>query len=146
MTGSGEDSATDIFSGVQARVIDLMAGGAGEMIFLGDAPPTFMTSDLLSANAIAGIICRSPSSIAAFIEHCYQESLAIIEGNKLVVLALARAMIDHPEKTLNGVEIDQVIAETLCDEASKAESERRDRWQLTERNAAAFAAGLKANV
>jgi hypothetical protein len=70
MTGPGEDSAADIFSDVQARVIDLMAGGAGETIFLGDAPPVFMTSDLLSANAIAGIICRTPASIAAFIEHC----------------------------------------------------------------------------
>jgi hypothetical protein len=84
MTGAGEDAVPDIFSGVQARIIDLMAGGAGEMIFLGDAPPMFMASDVLSANAIAGIICRSPASRAALIEHCYLESLAIIEASKPV--------------------------------------------------------------
>jgi len=33
-----------------------MGGGAAEMVFLGDAPPTFMVSDMLSANAIAGIV------------------------------------------------------------------------------------------
>jgi hypothetical protein len=142
MTGPGEDGVADIFSGVRARVIDLMAGGAGEMIFLGDAPPMFMASDVLSANAIAGVICRTPASIAAFIEHAYQEAMAIVEANKPVVRALARALIDHPEKTLNGVEIDQVIAETLYGEASKVEGERRARWRLTEQNAAAFAARL----
>lgn len=142
MTGPGEDSAADIFADVQARVIDLMAGGAGETIFLGDAPPVFMTSDLLSANAIAGIICRTPASIAAFIEHCYQESLAIIEANKAVVVALARALIDHPTQTLNSVEIDRVIAETVYCEAWRMEAERRASWRLTEQNAAAFAAGL----
>jgi hypothetical protein len=33
-----------------------MAGAAGAMVFLGDAPPQFMTSDVLSANALARII------------------------------------------------------------------------------------------
>jgi hypothetical protein len=51
----------------------------------------FMASDVLSANAIAGIICRSPASRAALIEHCYLENLAIIEASKPVVLALANA-------------------------------------------------------
>jgi hypothetical protein len=37
-----------------------MAGGAGEMIFLGDAPPVFMTSDFLGANAIAGSSAARP--------------------------------------------------------------------------------------
>jgi hypothetical protein len=52
-------------------------------------------------------------------------------------------LIDHPEKTLNSAEIDRVIAETLAREALKIEGERRARWLLTEKNAAAFAAGLE---
>jgi hypothetical protein len=113
-----EPRVVDIFSSVQARVIDLMGGGAGEMVFLGDAPPTFMVSDLLSTNAIAGIVCSNPASIAAFVEHCYQGALAIIEQNKPVVLALARALINHPERTLNCAETDQVIMQALVAEAA----------------------------
>jgi hypothetical protein len=139
MTGPGEDRLDDIFSSVQARTIDLMGGSAAEMVFLGDAPPRFMASDMLSANAIAGIVCSTPASVAAFVEHCYQEALAIIEQNKSVVLALARALIDHPERTLNAVEIDQVIGAVLAAEAAEVESQRRIDWKRIERSAASFA-------
>jgi hypothetical protein len=136
--GDARDGVADIFSGVQTRVIDLMAGGAAEMIFLGDAPPKFMASDMLSANAIAGIVCRTPASIAAFVEHCYQEALALIERNKPVVLALARALINHPERTLSSAEIDQVIMQALAAEAVPVERARRAAWKLVEKNAADF--------
>jgi hypothetical protein len=42
-----------------------------------------------------------------------QEALAIIQENKPVLLALAQALIDHPERTLNAAEIDAVIAQPL---------------------------------
>jgi hypothetical protein len=143
MTGAGEDAAADVYSIVQAHVIDLMTGGAGEMVFLGDAPPMYMASDVLSANALAGILCRSPASRASFIEHCYQEALAIIEANKAVVLALANAFIDHPARTLNSVEIDQCIADTLDREARKVEGKRRVDWIKVVENATDFAAALE---
>jgi hypothetical protein len=47
----------------------------------------------------AGIICRTDASRAAFMEYSYQEALAIIEEDKLVVLALAQALIDHHVRT-----------------------------------------------
>jgi hypothetical protein len=143
MTGAGEDAAPAIYSVVQAHVIDLMAGGAGEMIFLGDAPPMYMASDVLSANALAGIICRSPASRAAFIEHAYQEALAIIEANKQVVQAVAQALIDHPKRTLNGAEIDAVIAPVLAAQATAVESKRRADWAGVVANAAEVSAGLE---
>jgi hypothetical protein len=61
MPGPGEsrDDVADIFSSVQARVIGLMGGGAAEMAILGDSPPRYIESDVYSANAIAGIICRT---------------------------------------------------------------------------------------
>jgi hypothetical protein len=43
-----------------------------------------------------------------------------MEENKPVVLALAQALIDHLERTLNSKEIDAVIAETLELEARAA--------------------------
>jgi hypothetical protein len=143
MTGAGEDAVPEIYSIVQAHVIDLMAGGAGEMVFLGDAPPMYIASDVLSANALAGIICRSPASRAAFIEHCYQESLAIIEANKPVVIALATALIDHPKRTLYGAEIDAVIAPVLAAQAAADEHKRRADWIAVLENANTFTAGLE---
>jgi hypothetical protein len=70
-------------------------------------------------------VCRAPASIAAFVEHCYQEALATIEENKSVVLALTQALINHPERTLKAVEIDKVISETLAREAMAAGQARR---------------------
>jgi hypothetical protein len=99
-----------------------------------------MASDVLSANTLAGIICRSSASRAAFIEHAYQEALAIIEANKAVVIALAQALIDHPERTLNSAEIDRCIAETLDREARQIEAERRAKWAKVMENATDFAA------
>jgi hypothetical protein len=114
-------------------------GGAPETVHLGDAPPQYMASDLLSANAIAGIFCSAPASIAAFVEHCYEEGLAIIEQNKPVVLAIARALIGHPERTLNSADIDQVIMQALAAESLALEGQRRVDWQRTTASAASFA-------
>jgi hypothetical protein len=51
-----------------------------------------------------------------------------------VMLALARALIDHPERTLNAAEIDAVIAQTLTRQALAAEQGRRAAWRrVTER-------------
>ena len=111
-----------------------MGGGAAEMAILEDSPPRFIETDVYSANAIAGIVCRTDASRLSFIEHCYQEASAIIEENKPIVLALAQALIDHPERTLNAAEIDTVIAQTLARQALAAEQARRAAWrQVTER-------------
>jgi hypothetical protein len=72
----------------------------------------------------------------------YQEVLAIIEENKPVVLALARALIDHPERTLNAGKIDAVIAQTLAREALAAERARRAVWRRTIGNSENFATSL----
>ena len=57
--------------------------------------------------------------------------VAIIEENKPVVLALAQALIDHPERTLNASEIDAVISQTLARDALAAEQARRAAWRRT---------------
>jgi len=85
---------------VQQAVIGLMAGGAAEMVFLGDAPPKYIGPDVPNASRIAGLVCRTTASVAAFIEHGYQESLALVEQHKTVVVAIAQALIDHPKRTL----------------------------------------------
>jgi hypothetical protein len=104
---------------------------------------TFGAIPVDSYNAVASIICRTPGSRASFIEHCYQEALAIIEQNKHVVLALARALIDHPQRTLNGIEIDEVIAQAISTRAAEAERKRRADWRERTESARTFLAEVK---
>ena len=68
--------------------------------------------------------------------------VAIIEENKPVVLALAQALIDHPERTLNASEIDAVISQTLAREALAAEQARRAVWRHTLENSENFTTSL----
>jgi hypothetical protein len=44
------------------------------MAIFGDGPPRFIESDVYTANAIVGIMCRTDASRSAFIQHCYQEA------------------------------------------------------------------------
>jgi ATP-dependent Zn protease len=117
-----------------------MGGAASEMVFVGHRAPMFASNDVPHAREIAEMVCRTSASVAAFIEHGYQEALQIIETNKPIVLALARALIEHPAQTLNGAEIDQIIADTVDREARKAEIKRRANWKLVEQNAGLFPA------
>jgi hypothetical protein len=66
--------------------------------------------DVPNARHIAGFVCRTTASVAAFIEHGYQESLTLVEQHQAVVIAIAQALIGHPKRTLNAPEIDAVIA------------------------------------
>ena len=59
------------------------------------------------------------------------------------MLALANALIDHPERTLNSAEIDQCIAGTLHRETMKAEIERQRKWVKVLENATDFIADLE---
>jgi hypothetical protein len=129
-----------VFSIVQAGVIAMMGGCAAEMLFLGD-PPKYIASDVPSANYIAGFVCRTTASVAAFIEHGYQESLALVEQHKTVVQAIAQALIDHPKRTLDSAEIDAVIAPVLAAQAAADAHKRRTDWIAVIKNAGALTAG-----
>ena len=56
--------------------------------------------------------------------------------------ALAQALVDHPKKTLNTVEIDTVIEIALAAKAVADKQKRRTDWARIEQSAAAFGAGL----
>jgi hypothetical protein len=134
-----ESDVDGVFASVQRGVIAMMGGCAAEMAFLGD-PPMYIAGDVPNANWMAEMVCRTSASVAAFVEHGYQEALAIVEQNKAVVRALACALVQHPDWTLNAIEIDQVISDTVYTEARKAEIARRADWHHVETNAATFAA------
>jgi hypothetical protein len=72
--------------------------------------------------------------------YCYQKALAITEEHKLVVLAIAQELIDHPNRTLNSSEINALIVPALAGKAAADEMERRSRWAGVETSAADFVA------
>jgi hypothetical protein len=70
--GESRDGVRDFFSTVQGRVIEMICGGTAEMAI--HSPFRSIESDVYSANAIAGVICRSDASRSSFIEHCKRHS------------------------------------------------------------------------
>ena len=67
-------------------------------------------------------------------------ALSIIGKHRGLVLAMATALVTHPEHSLNAAEIDAVIAQTLANEAMAAEQARRIAWRRTLENAGSFTA------
>jgi hypothetical protein len=125
---------------VRQAVIALMAGYAAETVFLRDTKPKYIAYDVPQARRLAGFVCRNMASILAFMEHGYQEAQELVEQHKDVVQAIAQALIDHPKRTLDSVEIDAVIAPVLAAQAAADEHKRRADWRCVENNAAEFAA------
>jgi hypothetical protein len=116
----------------------LMAGTAAETLLHADDPPWEPKSDLLQAQSLASLVCSSPGAVDALLTFGFEEAMALIREHKVLVLAVARALIDHPERTLTGAEVDTIIAKTIADEALTAKRLRRERWQQVVANTAAF--------
>jgi hypothetical protein len=137
---TGDGRVRSVFSIVQKGVIALMGGCAAEMALLGDEAPKYIFTDIPHASHFASVVCRTEASRVSFLEHGYQESLALVEQHKEVVQALAQALVDHPKKTLNTVEIDSVIEIALAAKAVADKQKRRIDWARIEQSAAAFGA------
>jgi hypothetical protein len=91
MPGAGEPhvNAAEIFSHIQVRVVDLMAGTAGELLLHPECPPWVAHSDIRQARALASLICSSEDSITAYLEFgCIG---ALIGRHRAPVLAIAEA-------------------------------------------------------
>ena len=100
-TGSRADIAVEL-QRAHHHVLELLAGREGERLFSGTMLPN-TEHDLEEAAAIAGLICRSPASIAAYLEFCRTEVAALLADHRAVVLAIADGLIRH--RTLNGEQI-----------------------------------------
>jgi hypothetical protein len=94
------------------QVIALLAGVEAEKLFTTEPLPG-TGHDLEEARAIAGLICRSPRSVDAYIGFCRCEATALLLDHRDVVIAVADELIKY--RTLDGSEIDDVIrAARLC--------------------------------
>jgi hypothetical protein len=137
MPKAGEDrsSVSDVFGNVYAHCIELMAGRAAERMLLEDepAPPG---DDIRQARELAMLICSSEEAIETFIAHCDIGARDLLLPYGDVVIALS--VVLRIARTLDGAEIDKIIADVEAQKALAVERGRRHRWQRVIENAAAF--------
>jgi hypothetical protein len=129
--GESRVDAAEINVHVHARVVDLMAGTAGELLLHPACTPWTAHGDIQQARALAGLICSSEESITANLEFGAKEARAPILRHRAAVLAIAEALMVH--RTLDAVMIDNIIA-------AAPERARRADWAKVVENAAGFAA------
>jgi hypothetical protein len=110
MPGAGEPrvNAAEIFSHIHVRVVDLMAGTAGEMLLHPECLPWTAHSDIRQARVLASLICSSEEAITAYLEFGREEARALIGQRRAAVLAIAEALMVH--RTLDAAKIDTIIA------------------------------------
>jgi hypothetical protein len=138
--GENRECIAEIVLHCHNRVVELVSGSFGELLFLGSAWPA--DSDRAQERALAGLVASSPDSIEAFIEFARVEATTLLRNHAHVVAALAAALLDR--RTLDGGEIDQVIRDSVALKSLAVERQRRAEWARVEASARAFLADQKA--
>jgi hypothetical protein len=108
MPGIGDDRSDIAVELLRAHhhVLELLAGREAERIVVGTMLPR-TEHDLEEATAIAGLICRSPASVGAYLAFAKAEVVALLHGHRAAVLAIADALIKH--RSIDGSEIARLI-------------------------------------
>jgi hypothetical protein len=140
--GSSRTESAELYVRAQTMVIELVAGSIAEKILFPDQPPLRAEHDKIEARAIAAIACVSPRSVDAMLAYAEAEAEHLIRENLNVVLALVDALVESG--TLDGEQVDVVIAGAIAARAAEAERVRRADWQRRERSATVFLEGLAA--
>jgi hypothetical protein len=139
MPKPGEDrsSVSDVFANVHAQCVELMAGRAAERMLL-EAEPAPPADDLRQARELAMLICSSEEAIETFIAHCDVAARDLLLPYGDVVIALSTVL--RIKRTLDGAEIDKLIADVQVRKALTIERGRRADWRGRELSAASFQA------
>lgn len=127
--------AADVYAQAHARVTELVAGTAGEEMFCPGAP-LYAHSDELCARANASLVCSSRESIERFVDFARAEARSLLRRFDYVVRAIADELLIH--RTLDGAEVDAIIAGTISTKAAREEGERRAARNAALANAATF--------
>jgi hypothetical protein len=140
MPKPGEDrsAVSDVFGNVHAQCIELMAGRAAEAMLLGDSEPVPPVDDLRQARELAMLICTSEEAIKTFIAHCDVAARDLLLPYGDVVMTLS--IVLRIKRTLDGVEIDKIIADVQARKGLAIEHHRRADWRKRELAASSFEA------
>jgi hypothetical protein len=136
MPEPGEDPSSASIWPVHAasRVVELLAGRIGEAHACREAKLDNATDRRL-AEIYAATLCQ-PSAVPSYLHWARCEAAEILERYWFIVQALAEAL--EARKTLDGTEIDTIIATAVCEAALRAEKARRAQQREAERRAALF--------
>jgi hypothetical protein len=88
------------------------------------------------ARELAMLICSSEEAIETFIAHCDVVARDLLLPYGAVVMTLS--IVLRIKRTLDGQEIDKVIADLQAQKALAVERGRRKRWQHVVESAASF--------
>ncbi|SHI11988.1 hypothetical protein [Bradyrhizobium erythrophlei] len=140
MPKPGEDrgSVADVFGSVYDQCVELMAGRAAERMLLEGEPGT-PVDDLRQARELAMLICTSEKSIETFIAHCDVAAWDLLLPYGDVVTALC--IVLRIKRTLDGAEIDKIIADLEARKAVAVEHRHRADWRKRVSSANSFQAG-----
>jgi hypothetical protein len=137
MPEAGEDRhpVADIFGRVYTQCIELMAGRAAERMLL-DGEPAVPADDIRQARELALLLCPSEEAIDTFIAHCdvAARDLLMPHGDAVIVLSTVLRI----RRTLDGVEIDEIISGLQAEKALAIERHRRADWRRREASASTF--------
>jgi hypothetical protein len=138
--GLGENrvDVAEFFVSAHQKVVELVAGGQGELCLYPDAEPLDAVDDNRQALIYAGLVCCSPSAVAAFLDFARLEARSLLEQHRSVLVALTDALV--LKRTMTGGEINEVVAEALALEGLANEKMRRLRWQQCLAGARSFTA------
>src|SRR5207248_2792798 len=116
--GEPRDAAADVYLHVLNRCIELVAASVAERMLL-DGEPVPSISDIEHTIKYASMICRSAEAIERFVRLCETMANDLLRPHRDVFGALAAAL--RIRRTLDGAEIDRIIAEFEAHKALAAE-------------------------
>lgn len=136
--GEAVSSVSDVFANVQSHCIELVAGRAAERMLLGDDDTPSAADGLRQARELALLICKSEEAMAAFLTYCEiaARDLLLPYGDLMMVLSTVLRI----KRTLDAVEIDEIILDVETQKALAMEHRRRVEWRKSELEAARFRA------
>jgi hypothetical protein len=138
--GSNRAESSEYYIRSQNNCIELVAGECAELILHPDLDPLGAKHDFVEADAFARIAVAAQPAVAALIQYCRAEATALLTANRDILDALVEALIERG--TLDGAEVDAIIADAVAARAAKAEGVRRTDWRRRERSATMFFEGL----
>ncbi|SHH32238.1 hypothetical protein [Bradyrhizobium erythrophlei] len=138
--GENRECISEIVLHCHNRVVELVSGSLGELLFLGSAWPA--DSDRAQERALASLVASSPDSIEAFVAFARREAEHLLRTHAHVVRALADELLK--KRTLDSGEIDEVIRGVCANKAVADERERRLDWRAREASAKKFRAMVEA--
>jgi hypothetical protein len=133
--GEARSDAADIYLHALNRCIELAAAAVAERMLL-PGNPVPSVSDIEQAVGLASLCCKSPQAVERFLAFCEQQAHDLLYPHAPIIMSLS--IVLRNARTLDGAEIDKIIADQQALKARAIEHRRRADWRKRELAAASF--------